>query len=317
MRAGKTPLFNVLLKKFKATTGGHLKACLWGGGAISAEVQEWVRTALDAPLVQGYGLTETTGGATIQMPDDKSIGIAGTPVSSIEICLHSEPEITDSNGTPYLTTDTVHADGTACAGRGEVWLRGTNVTAGYYKAPELTKGEFRSDGFFMTGEIGMLTPGGDLKIFDRKKNLVKLKSGEYVALEKMNTAYNNSPFVNVETGGVCCFADDSLDKPVCVAQIKVDELTKCADELGIKYGSAEELPANPKVQAAVLASFKEAAKKAKLTSLEVVVGVYPIIEEWSTANGCLTATSKLVAKSVWKHQKKELDFIKKAGGFRG
>ena len=79
-------------------------------------------------------------------------GIAGTPVSSIEICLHSEPEITDSNGTPYLTTDTVHADGTACAGRGEVWLRGTNVTAGYYKAPELTKGEFRSDGFFMTGE---------------------------------------------------------------------------------------------------------------------------------------------------------------------
>ena len=78
MRAGKTPLFNVLLKKFKATTGGHLKACLSGGGAISAEVQEWVRTALDAPLVQGYGLTETTGGATIQMPDDKSI-VCATP----------------------------------------------------------------------------------------------------------------------------------------------------------------------------------------------------------------------------------------------
>ena len=83
----RTPLFNVLLKKFKATTGGHLKCTLSGGGAISAEVQEWCRTALDCPLVQGYGLTETTGGATIQMPDDMSIGIAGTPLSSVEVCL--------------------------------------------------------------------------------------------------------------------------------------------------------------------------------------------------------------------------------------
>lgn len=74
-----TPLFNVLLKKFKKTTGGKLKACLSGGGAISAEVQEWVRTALDAPLVQGYGLTESCAAATIQMPDDMSIGVAGEP----------------------------------------------------------------------------------------------------------------------------------------------------------------------------------------------------------------------------------------------
>jgi long-chain acyl-CoA synthetase len=309
----KTPLFNVLLKKFKATTGGNLKACLSGGGAISAEVQEWVRTALDAPLVQGYGLTETTGGATLQMPDDMSIGIAGTPVSSIEICLHSEPDLTDSDGKPYLTTDTTHVDGSACAGRGEVWLRGTNVTVGYYKAPELTAKEFLSNGFFMTGDIGLLTPGGALKIIDRKKNLVKLKGGEYVALEKMNVAYNTSPFVNVDAGGVCCFGDDSMDKPVALAQCKAEELTKAADELGITYSDVSELLPNPKVQEAVLTSFKACAKKAGLTSLEVVAGVYPLIEEWSTANGCLTATSKLVPKSAWKHQKKELDIIKAKG----
>ena len=89
-------------------------------------MQEWVRTALDCPLVQGYGLTETCAGTTIQMPDDLSIGIAGTPLSSIEITLHSEPDITDANGNPYLATDTVHATGEACAGRGEVWIKGTN-----------------------------------------------------------------------------------------------------------------------------------------------------------------------------------------------
>jgi long-chain acyl-CoA synthetase len=247
------------------------------------------------------------------MPEDMSIGIAGTPLPSIEVALHSEPEITDANGAPYLTTDTTHADGSECAGRGEVWLRGSNITGGYYKMPTQTASDFRADGFFTTGDIGLLTPGGALKIIDRKKNLVKLKGGEYVALEKMNTAYNNSPFVNVEAGGVCCFADDSLDKPVCLAQCKEAELVKVAVTLGLQYDTAAELTTQPQVQAAVLDSFKASAKSAGLTSLEVVAGVYPILEEWSTANGCLTATSKLVPKSVWKHEKAALDIIKKKG----
>jgi long-chain acyl-CoA synthetase len=313
MQRRNTPLFNVLLKKFKATTGGHLKACLSGGGAISAEVQEWVRTALGCPLVQGYGLTETTGGATVQMYDDLSIGIAGTPLSSIEVTLHSEPEITDANGKPYMTTDEAHSNGKPCAGRGEVWLRGTNITAGYYKMPEQTKAEYDSEGWFHTGDIGMLTPGGALVIIDRKKNLVKLKGGEYVALEKMNCAYNNSPFVNVEAGGVCCQADDSLDRAVCVAQVKADELKKAADKLGITFKDEKELQTNPKIQDEILNSFKTEAKKAELTVLETVVGVYPLLEPWSTSNGCLTATQKLVPKSVWKHQKAEFDVVRKKG----
>jgi len=306
------PLMSLLLKKFKNTTGGGLKGCLSGGGAISAEVQEWCRTALDCPLMQGYGLTETCAGATIQMHDDLSIGIAGTPVASCEIALHSEPEITDSDGKPYLATDTLHSTGAPCCGRGEVWLRGTNVTRGYYKLPEQTAAEFDADGFFHTGDIGMLTPGGALVIIDRKKNLVKLKGGEYVALEKMNTAYNNSPFVNVEAGGVCSYAHDSLDRSVCLAQCKASELRKAAVAASVDC-TDEELPLHPKVQEAVLKSFKEEAKKAGLTCLETVVAVAPLLEEWSTANGCLTATQKIVSKSIYKFNAKELEAIKVKG----
>uniref|UniRef100_A0A7S4IMN0 AMP-dependent synthetase/ligase domain-containing protein n=1 Tax=Prymnesium polylepis TaxID=72548 RepID=A0A7S4IMN0_9EUKA len=309
----KTPLFNVLLKKFKMTTGGNLKACLSGGGAISAEVQEWVRTALDAPLVQGYGLTETCAGATIQMPDDMSIGIAGTPIASNEITLHSEPDITDQDGKPYMTTDTKHSNGTACKGRGEVWLRGTNITGGYYRMPKETASEFDADGWFHTGDIGMLTPGGALVIIDRKKNLVKLKGGEYVALERMNTTYNSSPFVHVENGGVCSYAGHELDRAVCLAQCKPEALTQVADTLGLSYSDPAELCANAQVQAKVLESFKEAAKKGGLTALETVVGVYPLVEPWSTANGCLTATSKLMSKTIYKNNAKELEIIKKKG----
>ena len=65
----------------------------------------------------------------------------------MEITLHSEPEITDSNGDPYMATDTVHSDGKACGGRGEVWLRGPNLTSGYYKMPAKTAEDFDKEGW--------------------------------------------------------------------------------------------------------------------------------------------------------------------------
>jgi len=173
--------------------------------------------------------------------------------------------------------------------------------------------EFDAEGFFHTGDIGMLTTGGALVIIDRKKNLVKLKGGEYVALEKMNTAYNNSKFVNVEGGGVCSYAAGELDRAVCLAQCKESELVKTAEALGISYGEVGELCANAKVQEAVLASFKEEAKKAGLTALETVVGVYPLVEMWSPLNGTLTATQKLVSKAIYKANSKELAVIIKKG----
>jgi len=129
----------------------------------------------------------------------------------------------------------------------------------------------------------------------------------------MNTAYNNSPFVNVDTGGVCCFADDSLDRAVAIAQCKVSEIQAAAKKVGAS-GTNKELAANPKVQAEVVESFKVAAKAAGLTALETVVGVYPIVEDdWTPLNGCLTATQKLVPRTVCAHNAKELTEIKKKG----
>mmetsp|Transcript_70526 Transcript_70526/g.159544 ORF Transcript_70526/g.159544 Transcript_70526/m.159544 type:complete len:750 (+) Transcript_70526:603-2852(+) len=313
-----TPLFNILLKSFKALVGGRLKACLSGGGAISGEVQEWCRTALDCPLVQGYGLTETCAGATIQMPEDPSIGIAGTPLSSLEVVLHSEPEFKDADDKPYLSTDTVHANGKACAGRGEVWLRGNNVTAGYYKMPEVTAKDFDKDGWFHTGDIGMLTPGGALLIIDRKKNLVKLKGGEYVALERMNVAYNNSEFVNIEAGGVCSYAGAELDRSVVLAQChkhKLLEVLQAKGAPGLEDGLSDaDLCQHPEVQAAVLESFKKCAKAAGLTMLETVVGVHPLLVPWDPdSNGCLTATSKIISSKIYRFNAAELETIKKKG----
>lgn len=306
-----TPLFDLLVfKKFRNMIGGRMKFTLSGGGAISADVQEWVRTAFGCPLVQGYGLTEVCGAATIQHPFDPALGVAGSPLSSVEFTLHSEPEITDNNGKPYLSTDKEHADGSPCEGRGEVWMRGHSVTSGYFKLPDKTAEDFDKDGWFHTGDIGMLTPAGQLLIVDRKKNLVKLKGGEYVALEMMNVTYNNASIVNADAGGVCSFADASLDKPVALVQCKPKELAELAAEAGVTGKEGEELCRDPKVMAAVKAQLDAFAKEVKLPALMHAAAVMPVVDPWTTDNGCLTATNKIVAKTVWKKHEKDLEVLK-------
>eukprot|EP00439_Symbiodinium_sp_Y106_P063442 s1682_g9.t2 len=292
-----TPLFDLLVfKKFKSMLGGSMKFTLSGGGAISGEVQEWVRAAFSCPLVQGYGLTETCGGATIQSPLDPSIGAVGTPLASIEVTLHSEPELSDSAGKPYLCTDQDHF-GDPCRGRGEVWLKGLSVGSGYYKLPDKTAEDFDKDGWFHTGDIGLITPAGQVKIIDRKKNLVKLKGGEYVALEMINVTYNNADIINADAGGVCCFASHEIDRPVLLAQCKRKELLELAAKSGVTGKDGEELCRDPKVMAAVKAALDVVAKTGKLPSLMQATAVMPVLEPW-TAPG-VKRTREFGVMSPW------------------
>ena len=126
-------------------------------------------------------------------------GIAGAPIASVEVKLESTPEILDRAGLPYLVTDRKDNEGNDVFGRGEILVKGDSIAVGYYMMPEKTKEEFGEDGFFHTGDIGQFMSDGSIRIVDRKKNLVKLKGGEYIALENMEMVYGNSPFVDAGT----------------------------------------------------------------------------------------------------------------------
>ena len=83
------------------------------------------------------------GSAHVQFPDDSRDGIVGPPLSCVRIRLNDCREVLDGVGAPYLATDTRHGpDGSACAGRGEIWISGASVSAGYFKMPEATAKEF-------------------------------------------------------------------------------------------------------------------------------------------------------------------------------
>eukprot|EP01059_Diplonema_ambulator_P032282 TRINITY_DN6263_c0_g1_i2.p2 TRINITY_DN6263_c0_g1~~TRINITY_DN6263_c0_g1_i2.p2 ORF type:complete len:398 (+),score=172.89 TRINITY_DN6263_c0_g1_i2:1105-2298(+) len=309
-----TPLFDKLVfGKIKTTLGGRLRLAVSGGGAISADVQEWVRTVFGCPLIQGYGLTETCAGLTVQALDDWRVGVAGTPIETVETIMHSEPEILDSDGKPYLATDTMHL-GTPCQGRGEVWVRGTNVTDGYYKMPKETEEEFDKNGWFHTGDIGIVLMDGSIKIVDRKKNLVKLKGGEYIALEKMNLCFNGCEIVDTDAGGCSTYGDGEMDRPIAFVQCKVNKLKELAAKLGVE-GEPEQLVLDAKVQDEVVKMLNKRGKEVDppLSSLEALAGVALLVHPWSPDNGTLTASLKIVPKAIQAVHAAELKIAKQKG----
>ena len=238
------------------------------------------------------GLTETSAALSAQAPDDVRYGIAGSPVPGVEVKLQSCPEIMDKTGQPYLTTDRIDVSGDPIWGRGEILAKGAPLSSGYYMRPELTNEAFTKDGWFHTGDIGQWTKDGSLKIVDRKKNLVKLKGGEYIALEKMEMVYGNSTFVDSVAGGICCYGDGDMDRPVALVQIREAAAMEWAKTNGIE-GDFETILKSPEMNEAVLQDMKKEFEKSELSHLEKIVAVALLSSPWTPENNCLTAANKL------------------------
>lgn len=310
-----TPLFNKLVfKKFSKVVGGHLRLALSGGGPLNSEVQVFIRTCFGCPLFQGYGLTETNAGLTIQDPLDLRCGIAGVPIPSVEVKVLSVSDICDKKGRPYLSTDTRDVDGHPVFGRGEILVRGPSVSLGYYMMADKTKEVFEDDGWFHTGDIGQFMNDGSIRIVDRVKNLLKLKGGEYIAIENMEMTYGNSSFVDAVAGGICCYGDGDMDRPVALMQLNEAYTMQWAKSNGVA-GDFETVKNSKELQEAVLADMKKEAHKGGLSHLENLVALAFLTEPWTPENGCLTAANKLQRRAVVEKFEKEFLAVKAKGIF--
>merc|ERR1712137_1160583 len=205
-------------------------------------------------------------------------GNAGGPTISNEVRLRSciddkgEPEVLDRAGKPYLSTDTVGSNQQVVLGRDEVCIRGAVVSKGYYKLPDATRSSFRSDGWFHTGDVGQWSADGALQIIDRIKNLVKLKGGEYIAIESMETVYRGSAFVDVLGGGMIVVGDSSLDRPVALVVVNQEALLRWGQESGLDL-ALNVLVNTQSARHAVLDSLNALAKPGGLTALERLADV--------------------------------------------
>lgn len=285
-------MFDVVFKKVKAATGGHLRVVLNGGSPVSKDTQVFISTLI-APMLIGYGLTETCANATILELHNFEYGVVGTLVGSITCKL----------------IDVLDAGYEAKNNEGEILLKGGPVTAEYYKNPKETAEAFTEDGWFKTGDIGEWTPNGQLKIIDRRKNLVKTANGEYIALEKLESTYRSNSLVL----NLCVYADQNKVKPIAMIlpneqhfkPFLVEEKIYTEDELKNKELSV--LYHDKKVVAAVLKSLLATGKSQGLKSIELLQNVVLIDDEWTPQNGFVTSAQKLQRKKILAAYQTEVD----------
>eukprot|EP00457_Paulinella_chromatophora_P001831 gb/GEZN01001833.1/.p1 GENE.gb/GEZN01001833.1/~~gb/GEZN01001833.1/.p1 ORF type:complete len:730 (+),score=124.66 gb/GEZN01001833.1/:97-2286(+) len=292
-------LDKLVFNKVKAQFGGRVMALLCGGAPLSPETQEFMNVVLGAPVLQGYGLTETCAASTLCHPDDRSFNRVGAPLPCNELKLVDCPEMgythdyVDGQGVPYP--------------RGEVWFRGYNVSQGYYGLPEKTAEEFvaSTDGselrWFKTGDIAKMHPDGTFEIIDRKKDLVKLRHGEYIALGSLESTYRNSKFVE----NIAVHGDPTQSNPVALIAPNEPELFKLAKEHGLP-NDIEALCTNQTVIDAVMADLQAQATKARLQKCEVPVKIFLAPEPWTPENDMLTTAMKLKRHAVYAKYKPQL-----------
>ena len=155
---GVNTLFNALLNNpdFAKLDFSHVKLAVGGGMAVQKSVAERWKQVTGTTLIEGYGLTETAPAATANPLNIKAFnGSIGVPMSSTEIVLRDDAGNDVPLGEP-----------------GEICIRGPQVTKGYWQRPEETAQALSKDGFFRTGDIGIMDDKGFIRIVDRKKDMI-------------------------------------------------------------------------------------------------------------------------------------------------
>ncbi|KAL4914732.1 hypothetical protein BDW62DRAFT_189983 [Aspergillus aurantiobrunneus] len=279
---------NVIFRKLKDATGGRLRIIMNGGGPVSKETQQFLSMAI-APMIGGYGLTETSAMGALNDPGAWNPNVLGEPPACIEVKLVDFPDA------GYFTKNSPP--------QGEIWIRGGSVSTHYFKNEEETKKAYADGGWFMTGDIGEFDKNGHLRIIDRKKNLVKTLNGEYIALEKLESVYRSSPVV----GNICVYAAQDQDKPIAIIVPVEVALKKIASENGIEGDSIETLVHNDKLKNIVLKQLQTAGRSSGLKGIEIINGVVLADEEWTPQNGYMTAAQKLQRRKITSKFQKEID----------
>lgn len=173
----------LIFNKIRAMLLPRAKIVITGAAPMSSETNDFLKVALNVPVMQGFGMTETLGGVLCAAPHASVSGTCGGPVPGVEVKLVSVPEM------EYFTTDK------PCP-RGELYIRSPSNTCGYLKNDEETRKLFPDgDGWLATGDIAQWNPDGAIRIIDRRKNLFKMAQGEYVSPETLEQEYSKAKLV--------------------------------------------------------------------------------------------------------------------------
>ena len=253
----------LVFSKIRAAMGGRIRFFVSGSAPLEPEIARFFYAA-GMPVLEGYGLTETSPTLTASTPDELRIGTVGRPVVGTEI------RIVDD---------------------GEILVRGPQVMKEYYNRPDETADAIDLEGWFHTGDIGELDADGFLRITDRKKDLIKTSGGKYVAPQPIENRTKRNTFVDqaIMVG----------DRRKFVALLVVPDfgvLEEWARGKGVSVADRDALIAHPAVQEKMaqeaLSGFDD------LSHVETPRKLALLTTPFSIEDGTLTLTDKVKRRVV-------------------
>jgi len=276
--AGKTPsgLFykvadKLVFAKIREAFGGRVRVFISGGAALGMDTAGWFAD-VGIVLLEGYGLTETSPVITMNAPLENRIGTVGKKLPNVE-CRFAED--------------------------GELEVKGPSVFPGYWKKPKETAEVLSEDGWFKTGDIGVMDGDGYISITDRKKELLKTSGGKLIAPQPIE----NKLKANALVGHAALVGD--RHKFVCVLiSPNLPVLRRWAEGQGIAAGDAKALVKDPKV----VALYQDVVRQVNgtLAHYEDIKRVCVVPDEWSIEDGEMTPSMKLKRRVVEKKYAAEI-----------
>lgn len=255
----------LIFSKWKEGLGGQIGLMVSGSAALQPRLAR-VFAAAGIPVMEGYGLTETSPVITVN--DERNhgfrIGTVGKPIDNVEVKI---------------------------AGDGEILCKGPNVMIGYYKDEEKTN-EVLKDGYFHTGDIGEFDHDGFLKITDRKKEMFKTSGGKYVAPQLLENQFKQSRFIEQ-----VMVVGDGEKMPAALIQPNFEFIQEWAKRHNINLGNSnKEIIANEAVISRIEKEIE--THNAKFGKWEQVKRFELTPDVWSIDDGHLTPTMKMKRKVI-------------------
>jgi fatty acid CoA ligase FadD9 len=245
--------------------GGRVLGGLVSTAPLAAEMAEFLDTCLGAHVVDAYGLTEVA-------PVTRDGIIARPPV--IEYKLIDVPEL------GYFTTDKPYP-------RGELLVKSENATPGYFKRPEVTAEVFDEHGYYRTGDVMAEIAPDHLVYVDRRKNVLKLAQGEFVAAANLEAVFGAAPLVRQ----IFVYGNSARSYLLAVIVPTAEALSQYGGDTGGQERSDPGYDTGT-LKAALRESLQQTAKTAELQSYEVPVDFLIETEPFSAANGLLSGVGK-------------------------
>jgi long-chain acyl-CoA synthetase len=263
----------LVFSKLKARTGGRLRYFVSGGAPLAPEINKFFYAA-GLVILEGYGLTETSPVIGVNTPENFRIGTIGKPIDGVEVKIAED---------------------------GEILTRGPNVMQGYYNKPDATRDTIDAEGWFKTGDIGVIEDGF-VRITDRKKDIIVTAGGKNIAPQPIENLVKTNKYVTQAV-----MIGDKRKFPVMLVVPNWDNLEKWATNKTILWTDRAQLLAMPTVHAKM---DKEVRSKFDgLASFETPKKIALLEHDFSVDSGELTPTLKVKRRAIDRNYKSVIDAL--------